>query len=189
MRQRAVALVRLGKRTRMHVRDPAVVQTGTILRQDEPEKSAVGLLWDFIALEQHSTPQGLGPVVALLSAKCSQRCRHYPRCIRPSTAPLEFRTKAGAAIERLRLDYRLWATRRMPIVQHAAQHADALDRAIIALPQTADNIELVLGLAHHFADIDIARRATQADAAPTTAHGIEIALPAEIAHDLRQMLL
>ena len=45
------------------------------------------------------------------------------------------------------------------IVQHAAQHADALDRAIIAPPQTADNIELVLRLAHHLADIDVARRA------------------------------
>jgi hypothetical protein len=110
------------------------------------------------------------------------------------------------AVERLRLDYPLWGTRRVlieqqqrrqrplrldqigqcisvqdsekrlnRIVQHAAQHADALDRAITAPPQTADNIELVLGLAHHLADIDVARRATQADAAPTTAHGIEIA--------------
>jgi len=101
------------------------------------------------------------------------------------------------AVERLRLDYPLWGTRRVlieqqqrrqrplrldqigqcisvqdsekrlnRIVQHAAQHADALDRAITAPPQTADNIELVLGLAHHLADIDVARRATQADAAP-----------------------
>ena len=75
------------------------------------------------------------------------------------------------------------------IVQHAAQHADALDRAIIAPLQTADNIEPVLGLAHHLADIDVARRATQADAAPTTAHGIEIALATEIVRDLHQMLL
>ena len=124
------------------------------------------------------------------------------------------------AVERLRLDYPLWGTRRVliepqqrrqrplrldqigqcisvqdsekrlnRIVQHAAQHADALDRAITAPTQTADNIELVLGRAHHLADIDVARRATQADAAPTTAHGIEIALLTEIAYDLHQMLL
>src|SRR6516225_8934282 len=75
------------------------------------------------------------------------------------------------------------------IVQHAAQHADALDRAITAPPQTANNIEPVLSLAHHLADIDITRRATQAHAATTTAHGIEIAPPTEIAYDLHQMLL
>src|SRR6516165_8773189 len=138
----------------------------------------------------------------------AQRCLLWVRKVNRTRA-------SGRAIA---MDYPLWATRRMPIeqqqrqrplrldqigqcisvqdsekrlnriVQHAAQHADALDRAIIAPPQTADNID-VLGLAHHLADIDVARRATQADAAPTTAHGIEIALLTEIAHNLHQMML
>src|SRR6516225_10690878 len=75
MRKRAVALVRLGERTRIHVRDPAFVRTGTILRQNEPEQAAASLPWHFIPLEQHSTQQGLGPVVALLGGKAQPACR------------------------------------------------------------------------------------------------------------------
>src|SRR5581483_2298608 len=54
--------------------------------------------------------------------------------------------------------------------------------------QAADDVELVLGIADHLPDIDFARFAIEPDAAVPPAHGIEIALLAEIVDDLHQML-
>src|SRR5665213_3388034 len=43
------------------------------------------------------------------------------------------------------------------------QDADALDPAKAGMIEAADHLKLVLGIAHHLADIDLARRAHQAD--------------------------
>ena len=75
------------------------------------------------------------------------------------------------------------------ITQSAAEHADPLDRAIAFVFKAANDIELILGVAHHLSDIDVSRFAHQTDAAVATAHCVEITLLTEIVDDLHQMRL
>src|SRR5437016_8075137 len=75
------------------------------------------------------------------------------------------------------------------ITQNAAEHADALDRAIAFVFKAANDIELILGVAHHLSDIDVSRFTHQTDAAIATAHCIEITLLTEIVDDLHQVRL
>ena len=60
------------------------------------------------------------------------------------------------------------------ILQSTAEHTDALDRAIAFVFKTANDIESILGVAHHLPDIDVSRFAHQTDAAVATAHCVEI---------------
>ncbi len=55
--------------------------------------------------------------------------------------------------------------------------------------KTADDIELILGVAHHLSNIDVSRCAHQTDAAVATAHCVEITLLTEIVDDLHQVRL
>src|SRR5262249_32184574 len=75
------------------------------------------------------------------------------------------------------------------ITQNAAEHTDALDRAIAFVFQAADDIELILGVAHHLSDVDASRFAHQTDAAVATAHCVEITFLTEIVDDLHQVRL
>src|SRR5205823_13725988 len=73
--------------------------------------------------------------------------------------------------------------------QSAAEHADALDRAIAFVFKAANDIELILGVAHDLSDIDVLRFAQQTDAAVATAHCVEITHLTEIVDDLHQVRL
>src|SRR5262249_45161183 len=73
--------------------------------------------------------------------------------------------------------------------QSAAKHANALDRAIAFVFKAANDIELILGVAHHLSDIDVSRFAHQTDAAAATAHCVEITFLTEIVDDLHQVRL
>src|SRR5215472_12543811 len=75
------------------------------------------------------------------------------------------------------------------ITQNAAEHTDALDRAVAFVFEAANNIELILGVAHHLSDIDVLRFAHQTDAAPATAYCVEITVLTEIVDDLHQVRL
>ncbi len=59
------------------------------------------------------------------------------------------------------------------VTQGAAQYAGALDPAIACLIKATDDVEPVLGLAHHLADIDVAWLAHETNAAATSADRIE----------------
>ena len=61
-----------------------------------------------------------------------------------------------------------------------------LNRAIAFMFKAADDIELILGLAHHLSDVYVSRFAHQTDAAVATAHCVEITLLTEIVDDLHQ---
>jgi hypothetical protein len=75
------------------------------------------------------------------------------------------------------------------ITQSAAEHTDALDRAIAFAFKAANDSELVLAVAHHLSDIDVSRFSHQTDAAVATAHCVEITLLTEIVDDLHQVRL
>src|SRR6516225_9242987 len=72
------------------------------------------------------------------------------------------------------------------ITQSAAKHADALDRAIAFVFKTADDIEVILVVAHYLSDVYVSRFAHQTDAAIATAHCVEITVLTEIVDDLHQ---
>ncbi len=75
------------------------------------------------------------------------------------------------------------------ISQSAAEHADALDRAIALAFKAANDIELILGVAHNLSDVDVSRFAHQTDAAAATAYGVQITFLTEIVDYLHQMRL
>jgi len=55
--------------------------------------------------------------------------------------------------------------------------------------KAANDIELILGVAHHLSDIDVSRFVHQTDAAVATAHCVEITHLTEIVDDLHQVRL
>src|SRR5579875_3436576 len=87
-------------------------------------------------------------------------------------------------IEGVAIEHREKGRRRL--AQGAAQHAGALDRAIIRLLHAANDAELVLEVAHHGADLDRTRLFREAETAFLAAYGLEIAGAAEIVHHLHQ---
>jgi len=63
------------------------------------------------------------------------------------------------------------------------------DRAITFVFEAANDIEPILGVAHHLSDIDVSWRAHQSDAATATAHCVEVTLLTEVVDDLHQVRL
>jgi len=62
------------------------------------------------------------------------------------------------------------------VSKSAPEHAGAFDPAIASPLKAANDVELVLGFAHHLAHIDVARVTHQPNAAVAATHCVEIAL-------------
>jgi len=73
------------------------------------------------------------------------------------------------------------------ITQSAAEHADALERAIAFAFKAANDSELILGVAHYLSDIDVLRFVHQPNAAATTAYCVQITFLTEIIDHLHQV--